>query len=135
MAGGFLNGDESFSREGDRNGENKPSTCPQTRGFFSLKWLSEIRSAYGFVLDSSLLEKSVHFCIIRNGGRTADKEMAMEVHYRQDRDFAKTEICHTNKKKENVKKKNEEKNKNAKLPKKLVSDDGEDLLCSLFLYF
>lgn len=30
MAGGFLNGDESFLCEGD----NKPSTCPQTRGDF-----------------------------------------------------------------------------------------------------
>lgn len=29
-AGGFLNGDEWC--EGNRNGENKPSTCPQTRG-------------------------------------------------------------------------------------------------------
>jgi len=34
MAGGFLNADESFSCEGNRNGENKPSTCPQTRGDF-----------------------------------------------------------------------------------------------------
>lgn len=60
--------------------------------------------------------------------------MAMEVHYRQDRDFAKTEICHTKKKKK-MKKKKKKENKTAKLPKKLVSDDGEDLLCSLFLYF
>lgn len=57
----------------------------------------------------------------------------MEVHYWQDRDFAKTEICHTKKKKKENKTK--KKRKNAKLPKKLVSDDGEDLLCSLFLYF
>lgn len=55
----------------------------------------------------------------------------MEVHYWQDRDFAKTEICHTKKRKKTKQKKR----KNAKQNKKLVSDDGEDLLCSLFLYF
>lgn len=44
---------------------------------------------------------------------TADKDRAKEVHYWLDRDFARTEICHTNRKKI----KNE---KNRKLPKKLV---------------
>lgn len=52
-----------FHVRGTEMGKTNQALVLRQEGIFSLKWLSEIRSAYGFVLDSSLLVKSVHFCI------------------------------------------------------------------------
>lgn len=106
--GGFLNGDVVFMQGGTEMGKTNQALVLRQEGIFFTQ-MAKWNKIYIWIRSG--LKPSGEVCALLHWAEIEAelqiKEMAMEVHYWQDRDFAKTENCHTKKKRKQKKKKKE----------------------------